>query len=180
MNTPDSIQETCACRLETPFRLELPPGSAPAGGHPLLVALHFRGGSGERLARKLQSPEPLPYARLFLSGPIPAVIGEGEARRVGYSWYSYTGDRAALLEELVRAESCLLDCLEQVGGRHPVDLDRMVVLGHSQGGYLASFAALRRRNRFRGLVAVSCRIKHEVLGEALEAAAGFPVLGIHG
>lgn len=181
MNTPEPVRGTYSIRLESPYRLELPPGRAPADGWPLLVALHCKGDTGERLAERFRMPEPLPYARLFPSGPIPMILGEaGKDCRVGRSWYNYTGDPDALLEELGRAEAILLECVDQVAARHGVDARRVVVLGHSQGGYLASFAALRRRDRFAGLVAVSCRIKHEVLGPELAAAAGYPVLGIHG
>jgi len=181
MNTPEPVHGTYSIYVEASYRLELPTGRAPADGWPLLVALHCKGDTGERLAERFRVSEPLPYARLFPSGPVPMILGEaGKGCSVGRSWYSYTGDPDALQEELCRAESILLECVDQVAGHHDVDARRVVALGHSQGGYLASYTALRHRDRFAGLVAVSCRIKHEVLGPELAAAAGYPVLGIHG
>jgi predicted esterase len=164
-----------------PYRLDLPPGPPPSGGHPFVLALHGKHETGDRLAARLGFEDPLPYARVFPSGPLTVEIGEGDARRRGHLWYEeFTGDQAALLDGLRRGEAVLMDFVGTVASRHGLDPSRAVMLGFSQGGYLGSFTALRNRGTFRGLVAISCRVKHEVLEAALAEAAGYPVLGLHG
>jgi predicted esterase len=56
------------------------------------------------------------------------------------------------------------------------------VLGFSQGGYCGGVIALRHSDRFRGLVVSGARVKTEILGPDLPAAAsrGFRVLLCHG
>ena len=147
------------------YRLELPDGSAPGGGFPFLLALHGRGESRDILAGRMAADHPLPYARLFPSGPIFVAGGTGDPPGEGFSWYDYDGDQARFLRALEEGEERLLDFVAFVARQHGLDPGRGALLGYSQGGYLGSFVALRNRTIFRGLVAVACRVKHEVLGE---------------
>jgi acetyl esterase/lipase len=54
-------------------------------------------------------------------------------------------------EDVLRA----LDHLAELAREHPLDLDRVVVLGHSAGGQLALWAAARTRLRLRGVVSLA-------------------------
>ena len=172
--------EEVTLRLRAPVRISLPQGPPPPGGFPALVALHGHGETPERLARHLRLPARTPYARIHPGAPHPILVGRGEQRRQGRSWYVYTGDAAAFAEELRRAERLLLDGLEEILASHPIRRDGLVLMGFSQGGYLAATTALRHRDLFRGLVAVSSRIKTEILESELAGAAGYPVLVVHG
>jgi predicted esterase len=176
----ETVRGLFACRAPIPYRLDLPPVPPPAGGHPFLLALHGRGESGDLLAAKLGFDDSVPYARLYPSGPIPVACRAGEEHRGARSWYRFDGDQDAFLRALAEGEALLKELVPFAASRHGLDPLRVVLLGYSQGGYLASFAALRNRRRFRGLVAVSCRVKHEALAAELADAAGYPVLGIHG
>jgi phospholipase/carboxylesterase len=165
--------------LDRAWSLQAPPGPAPARGFPLLLSLHGFGEDGGRLAARL----PLrgaPYARLFPDAPFPVEVKEAEGSRVGASWYQYTGDQPAFLRALAFAEGYLRDVVAAAAKVHPIDAGRIVLLGYSQGGYLAGVAALRDRARYRGLVGVACRIKTEALGSELAEARGYPALLIHG
>ena len=161
-------------------RLDIPEGPVPPGGHPLVVALHGHGENGTRFARLLGLEASGPFATLYPTAPHTITAQGRDGPRDGSSWYTYIGDAAALLAELARAENHLLETLRAATQGQPVNLQRSVLLGHSQGGYLASFTALRNRNFFRGLVAISCRVKTEVLTEEIAAAPGYPILCIHG
>jgi predicted esterase len=121
-----------------------------------------------------------PYARLFPDAPFPVEIREEAGSRIGAAWYQYTGDQPEFLRALAFAEAYLRGVLESAAASHPLDPGRTVLLGYSQGGYLAGVAALRDRDRYRGLAGIACRIKTEALEHELLRAAGYPVLLIHG
>jgi len=48
-----------------------------------------------------------------------------------------------------------VDALREAAKNHPLDLDRVVVMGHSAGGQLALYAAARHRGRLRGVVSLA-------------------------
>jgi predicted esterase len=181
--------------LERSWRLELPGEPAPAGDFPVLLALHGFGEDGGRLAARLASLEDAPYARLFPDAPFPVEVREaagsgapnpseakgwGGRSHIGASWYQYTGDQDLFLKALAFAEGYLRDVVASAARAHPIDASRIVLLGYSQGGYLAGVAAFRDRARYRGLVGVACRVKTEALSSELAAARGYPALLIHG
>ena len=150
----------------------LPVGEPPPGGWPVLLGLHGNGQSGALLRERLPDLGPPGCAVLLPTAPRDA--------RGQPSWYAYDGDQEAFRCALDVAAAALGELLDRTADVLPVDPRRVVLLGYSQGGYLASFAALRDRARYRGLVAISCRVKTEFLEPELAAAAGYPILGLHG
>jgi predicted esterase len=166
--------------LDRPFALTLPSGDPPPAGHPILVGLHGFGETGSMLAGRLEGLAGSPYARMFPDAPFPVELREESGARIGAAWYHYTGDQPAFMKALAFAEGYLRDAVMAAARAHPIDPERIVLLGYSQGGYLAGVAALRDRERYRGLVSVACRVKTEALGRELAAARGYPVLLIHG
>ena len=175
-----TIEGTQPVTLEPGFILLLPEGPPPAGGFPLLLALHGFGLSGALLKGRLQSLLPAPYAILLPDGPYPVEMRKASPPRVGRSWYQYTGDQPAFLEALAFTISHLDRLLDRVAREHPICRERIALLGFSQGGYVASFFALRESARFAGLITISCRIKVEALVDELPELSGFPVLVLHG
>lgn len=109
--------------------LRLPAGDGP---HPVVIVVH----GGCWLAE---------YGLDHISGLAAAITGEGfatwtiEYRRIGDDGGGWPGtfvDVGAAADHLrVLAES------------HPVDLERVVVVGHSAGGHLALWLAARRKLR---------------------------------
>jgi phospholipase/carboxylesterase len=166
--------------LERSWALQAPAGAAPARGFPLLLGLHGFGEDGGRLAARLAALDGAPYARLFPDAPFPVEVREAAGSRIGASWYQYTGDQPAFLRALAFAEGYLRDVVADAARLHPVDASRVVLLGYSQGGYLAGVAGFRDRARYRGVAGVACRIKTEALAAEIPAARGYPVLLIHG
>ncbi len=167
--------------LSAGFRLRTPPGAPPARGFPCLILLHGFGENGALFDERLSALDDAPYARLFPDGPFPVDSKDASGRsRIGRSWYQYDGDQARFLQALAFAERHLEAVFAEAARLSPLDPTRVVLLGYSQGGYLAGVAALRDRTRYRGLVGVACRIKTEALGAELGQAAGYPVLLVHG
>ncbi len=107
--------------------LRLPKGPGP---HPVVVVLH--GGCW-------QTPWGLDHIRSFCA----AVTAEGHAtwsleyRRLGDPGGGWPGT----FEDVARGA----DHLRQVAREHPLDLDRVVAVGHSAGGHLALWLAARPR-----------------------------------
>lgn len=166
-------------RIPVRVRVELPDAEPPPSGFPFALCLHGYGESAASFAERLALPE-AGFARVFLDAPSEVVVGKGDERRIGRSWYAYTGDQPAFLESLERAEGFVVDAMECIVAGSPLDPRRAVMIGYSQGGYLGSWMAFRHRSRFAGLVAISCRVKTEVLDDEIAAATGYPVLVVHG
>jgi predicted esterase len=139
---------------------------------PLLVALHGQGMSAASFRRVLRHLPPTGHARLFPEGPHPFEVREGEKIRSGHAWYIFLGDQAAFRSEMERTEEHLLALLDRVDAEHgPFDRGRSVLLGFSQGGYLASFVGARHPERFAGVVIAAARLKHEFLSPELAGGA---------
>lgn len=162
------------------YRLFLPDGDPPAAGHPLVLALHGYSLDAEILLRRMRALTSGPYALLVPDGPYPMVVREAKPPRVGYSWYQFTGDQDEFLREMETTIAHLERLLEKVCSEHPVDRQRVALVGYSQGGYLAGYMGLLRPECYRAVVTISSRIKVEALAESLPRATDLPVLVIHG
>ena len=107
--------------------LRLPKGPGP---HPVVVVIH--GGCWQ-----------VPWAFDHVRGLASALAAEGfatwslEYRRIGDPGGGWPGT----LEDVARG----VDHLREVAKAHPLDLDRVVALGHSAGGHLALWLAARHR-----------------------------------
>ncbi len=153
-----------------------PQGAAP----PLLTALHGQGMSAEGFRRVLRHLPPTGHAQLFPEGPYVFERREPQGIRAGHGWYIYLGDSDDFRRELDRTEAHLLHVLDAVEEQHgTTDRARSVLLGFSQGGYLAGYVALRHPERFGGLVISAARLKHEFLTMELTRAPLPAVLLLH-
>ena len=162
------------------YLLDLPQAPPPPSGYPLLVLLHGAEDDAAKLRDRMEGLEHAPYARLYPDGPFPVDVTEGEGRRIGRTWYQYTGDQEAFRVALRFGIDHLLRVVHHVALAHPIDRARAVLLGYSQGGYLAGVAAFFERRHWRGLVAIATRIQAEILEPYFPGAQGFPVLVLHG
>lgn len=167
-------------RSDVGYRVVLPAGRPPAAGFPYLLALHGFGDDGARLGARLGGCAPARCALVLPDGPYPVEMRAEAPPRVGRAWYQYTGDGAEFVRAMVRTGAWLEELAAAVAERHALDPRRRVLLGYSQGGYLAGYHALAHAGAWRGLIVIAARIKHEALAEELPAAAGFPVLALHG
>jgi acetyl esterase/lipase len=109
--------------------LRLPPGPGP---HPVVVMVH---GGFWRARYDLEHVGHL-CADLTRRGYATWSL---EYRRVGHEGGGWPGT----FEDVARG----MDFLRTLGGRHPLDLSRVVAMGHSAGGHLALWLAARGRLR---------------------------------
>ena len=152
----------------------VPPGDGP---FPTVIALHGWGAS----AHDLLSLAPLYPGILFLcpQGETELEIGPGMK---GYGWFPLEPGQPPDPRAFLKASSQLRTFVDQAAERYPVDRRRLVILGFSQGAVMGYDLALRRPERFRGLIALSSWLP-EILASNLpqtDGQQGFPVLVVHG
>lgn len=118
--------------------LTILPDGEPQGPRPLLVVLHGYGGAPGHAERYRQVAREL--------GAIVAAPGalRPGPRGKGFSW--------TFRDE---AEWWVLRAIERVAAEHPVDPDRVVLAGYSQGANVALSVALAAPARFAGVLAVA-------------------------
>ena len=154
---------------------ELVPPRSRADAYPTLVLLHGRGDSAAGIA-------PLAYEfqrddLLVLSVQAPLELGGVMAG--AYEWYRLREPRS-LDEATLRASlDALAEFLDTVKGAYPVDLERVVLLGFSQGAVMALGAQALRPDSVAGVIALSGYFPIEVESEA-DSLVGRPAFVAHG
>jgi phospholipase/carboxylesterase len=158
------------------YTAQVPAGDGP---FPAVLALHGWGASGHDLlgiARFLHDGDVLMLAP---QGPIELPTGPG---MTGFGWFPLARggplDLAAALAAADQVESFLDAAL----ARYPIDPNKLVVLGFSQGGVVAYELFLRSPKRFAAGVALSSWLP-SALADAIPQhsdAAGRPLLILHG
>ena len=154
---------------------------AAEGLQPTVIALHGFGANAQDL---LGLAPLLVDGRLLMicpQAPLPVQPGT-----TGYSWYPFTPGGGASEEDVLRAVELTRSFIDEAIARYPVDPERVVLLGFSQGGGLAYRVALSDPSRFRGLAALSTTFAPESAdivapdGTLSAAASALPVLVQHG
>ena len=150
------------------------------GPHPTILTLHGRGASAFDLlglASHLCSGK---FLMLCPQGPLETPIGPGA---IGYAWYPMGGmgsplDIAAIMASREKLQRFLDACLK----RYPIDAERLVILGFSQGGVMAHSLALASPERFAALAILSSWLPQELILQLAigEAVRSLPTLVQHG
>jgi phospholipase/carboxylesterase len=158
------------------YTAHVPSGPGP---FPALVALHGWGAS----AHDLLGLAPILHGGRALvlcpQGPVSVPYGNGQ---YGYGWFPLVHGAPPDVEGFKRGADALRLFLDLARQRYPIDPDRVVVAGFSQGGMMAYELALREPARFAGLAALSSRLPEELVAllPKLPEQEGFPVLIVHG
>jgi phospholipase/carboxylesterase len=161
--------------LPLSYRLEIPSGRDPAETMPLVICLHGRGSDADDLAELAPLLDSAPgYRFLFPQAPKPFAPGPGMS--FGFSWFDgWPPARAAVVESRGR----ILDFLGEITERYPVDGDRIVLAGFSQGAMMAMDAGFRAARQPRGIVMMS-GVLFEDDAPQFEARRDQKVLIVHG
>ena len=121
------------------------------GPHPTVLALHGWGASATDLLGLAPYLARGRFLVLCPQGPIEVPLGP----MVGYGWFPLIAgappDAAAFAAGVDQATRFLDVALQ----RYPVDKNKVIALGFSQGGAVAYALALAQPERFAGLVALS-------------------------
>ena len=158
------------------YTAHVPEGDGP---FPTLVALHGWGASAHDL---------LGLAPLLHGGEALVLCPQGRTRvpigpgMDGYGWFPLSGGREPDLKEVDAAARALRAFLARALDAYPVDREKLVLLGFSQGGFMAYQLALGEPAGFAGLIALSSWLP-EPLAASLAPRpeyADLPTLVIHG
>ncbi len=154
----------------------VPEGEGP---FPTLLCLHGWGAN----ALDLLGLAPLLNGGRLLTlcpqGPVSVPIGPGME---GFGWFPLIPGQPPNPVEFAQASLNLRGFLDQAVEHYPVDRERLIVAGFSQGGGMAYDLALRQPERFRGLIALSSWLP-QPLADAIPKTpnlAELPTLVIHG
>jgi phospholipase/carboxylesterase len=152
---------------------------AGAGPFPTIFALHGFGANAHDLlgiARFVQGGE-----ALFLCPQGPMAIDVAPGQRA-YGWFPLSGRGEIEASALVGARGVLEGFLDDAMAVYPIDPERLVIMGFSQGGVMAYDLALGRPERFAALVALSSWLPDLIVDRLpqSEARAKLPTLLIHG
>jgi phospholipase/carboxylesterase len=162
--------------MELMHTAHVPSGNGP---FPTVLALHGYGAT----AHDLLGLAPLVGGGevLFICPQGPMMIEPAPGQRA-YGWFPLSGGGEIDPAALVGARGVLEGFIEDAMDHYPIDKDRLVLMGFSQGGVMAYDLALGRPERYAALVALSSWLPDAII-ESLpesEARASLPTLLIHG
>jgi phospholipase/carboxylesterase len=159
-----------------PYLLHAPDG--PAARTPLVIALHGMGRNEAQMRRALQPLLNRPWLWCFARAPLPYEVRKEQRRRIGHAWYVFDGDQHGLRESMTHAARFLAALRDEIAARRTIGAAALV--GFSQGGYLAAYAAPQDPQRYRAAACVAGRIKWEFLKDVPPQGREVSLLQLHG
>lgn len=158
------------------YTAHIPAGDGP---FPAIIALHGWGASAHDLLGLAPALFDGKAIMLCPQGQVAVPFGGGQ---YGYGWFQLHVGQPPDVEAFERAVEALRSFLDTALARYPIDPERVVVAGYSQGGMMGYALALREPERFAGLAALSSWLAPELVERLprLPGQEGFPVLVIHG
>jgi phospholipase/carboxylesterase len=121
------------------------------GPHPTILALHGWGASGMDLLGLAPYLAGGQFLVLCPQGCVEVPLGP----MVGYGWFPITMGAPPDPEAFAAGLDDVRDFLAAALRRYPINTNKLVALGFSQGGVIAYALALAEPERFAGLVALS-------------------------
>ena len=146
------------------------------GPFPTVIALH---GHGAHALDLIGLSQHLPQGLLWLCPQAENTVDEDF---YGFTWFHFGRDDPKRNEEIDGVIDDLRAFFAEAAERYPIDPERTVLLGFSQGGMLAYRLALTQPQRFAGLAALSTTLSADsadTLTPSDELKA-LPVLVQHG
>lgn len=168
-----AIEGSVPVPLSVPYRFHPAAGPGPS---PLLVCLHRYGGDPAHFTQIIPRLALPGFAFLLPGGPFRVPSGKGEIGRAWAVSTRETPDPAGREASLAAVEAAVREVL----GAHPLRKDAVLLLGHSQGGYLAVHLLLRLPDLFRAAVSLGGTVNAELARRDGARAAGKPALLSHG
>jgi phospholipase/carboxylesterase len=154
----------------------VPAGDGP---HPTIIALHGWGASAHDLfglAPHLHGGQAIV---LCPQGPVTLQVAPG---MLGYGWFPITTGAPPDPAAFAAAAELIREFIDEAVKHYPIDRERLVIMGFSQGGVMAYDLVLREPARFAALVAMSSWLPNDLANqlEPSDAHARLPVMVTHG
>jgi predicted esterase len=134
----------------------VPPTLVTKNRVPVIVALH---GFGQREDLIVESVREAASA----SGVIVVAPRGPRSAREGYAWHG-----------TLEASMIVDDAIERVAATYNIDRDRIILLGFSQGGFVALNLGMRYPDRYAGIIAIGARYDPAVVRAPDEPQAKMP------
>jgi phospholipase/carboxylesterase len=142
---------------------------------PLIICLHGRGADANDLASLAFEVHPEGYRWLLPQGPLPVPLGP---RATGWAWYSLGEERPSAV---VAARERVMEFIKETTTALSVPVNRMALMGFSQGAATSLHVALTGGQTFAAVVAMSGYLR---AAETLDVKAGAvtpqKILMVHG
>lgn len=162
--------------MDLSYAAHVPAGDGPL---PTIVALHGWGANAQDLLGL--APHLLGGRALVLcpQGPVELPVGPG---MTGYGWFPLVPGAPPDPQRFAESADALRAFIELAEERYPIDREKLVLLGFSQGGVMGYELALREPERFAGLAALSTWLPEPLVEHLprLPAQQELPVLILHG
>jgi phospholipase/carboxylesterase len=101
---------------------------------------------------------------------------------VGFGWFPLKPGEPPDPDAFLAGAAALRTFVEEVPNHYPVDRDRLVLLGFSQGGAMAYDLGLRHPEQVAGIAAMASWLPHKLAATIPKQPrhTGLPVLVLHG
>lgn len=135
------------------------------------LVLHGVMEKGSRMLRRMQ--EALPEDSLILApdGPFPIPTKMETGYKVRYAWYFFDNIKNIYVIDYEYSANLLVNLLKALNFDHK----KLVIIGYSQGGYLAPFVA-QKSPQTKYIIGLACVFKQDLLPEKLT----IPFTLVHG
>ena len=153
-----------------------PSGSGP---FPAVLTLHGRGANAFDLLGLAPHLCNGRFLMICPQGPLEMPIGP---EAVGYAWYPMSSGGPPDVEAILSSQRKLQAFLDQCLKAYPIDANKLVLLGFSQGGVMSYSLALADPQRFAALAVLSSWLPRELLQrlKVTQAVQSLPALVQHG
>ncbi|MHB8417211.1 MAG: CE1 family esterase [Myxococcales bacterium] len=133
-----------------PYCLNAPPTVEPARPLPLILLLHGYGGSGQGQSSYFGLDAQVSSRRFLLAKP------DGISRGLGRHWNAFPACCRTLADWPAPDDvGYLMEVVRDVEASYPVDRDRIYLLGHSNGAFMAYRMACDHAETFAAVVALA-------------------------
>jgi phospholipase/carboxylesterase len=147
--------------MELMYTAHVPAGSGP---FPTILALHGFGASAHDLLgiAPLVS-QVIPGDEAMFLCPQGPIVLEPQPGERAYAWFPLSGGGEIEAPALVAARGVLEGFVEDARKEYPIDPERFVVMGFSQGGVMAYDLVLGQPEKYSALIALSTWLPNLVL-----------------
>jgi len=132
-----------------PFKLFVPTTYNPSFPAPLILALHGFSQSGDKFEKYLNLA-PVAEARGILY-----VHPDGTADKTGTRFWNATPECCDFHSPKVNDDSYLMSIIDEVSKNYTVDPERIYIIGHSNGGFMANRMACMHADRIAAVVSLA-------------------------
>ncbi len=149
VGTPSGDAAEISFNGPRPFKLFVPSTYNASFRAPLIIALHGYSQSGDKFEKYLNLT-PVAEARGILY-----VHPNGTADKSGTRFWNATPECCDIHTPKVNDNSYLMSIIDQVSKNYAVDPDRIYIIGHSNGGFMANSMACLHADRIAAIVSMA-------------------------